>query len=73
MIVAKENKAVKQIEIDLSGPQGNAFMLIGMAGRLAKQLGMDEEEVQTEMMSGDYDHLLSVIEKYFGEYIIMYY
>lgn len=73
MIVAKENKPVRQIEIDLSGPDGNAFMLIGMASRLAKQLGMDEEEVQTEMMSGDYDHLLSVIEKYFGEYIIMYY
>lgn len=72
MIVAKENKPIKQIEIDLSGPEGNAFALIGMAGKWAKQLGLDEDEVQAEMMLGDYENLLAVMEKYFGDYIIMY-
>jgi len=72
MIVAKENKWTNQIEIDLTGPEGNAFVLIGYASKWAKQLGLDEDEIQAEMMSGDYDHLLSVLEKYFGKYIIMY-
>lgn len=72
MIVAKENKPKGKIEIDLTGPEGNAFMLISMAGKWAEQLGLDEDEVQAEMMLGDYAHLLSVIEKYFGDYIIMY-
>jgi len=72
MIIAKENKPTRQIEIDLSGPQGNAFMLIGMANKWSKQLGFDSKEIQDDMTSGDYDHLLSVIEKYFGDYVIMY-
>ena len=72
MIVAKENKPIKQIEIDLSGPEGNAYMLIGMAGKWAKQLGLDSKAIQAEMMSGDYENLLAVMEKYFGDYIIMY-
>lgn len=72
MIVAKENKQVKQIEIDLSGPEGNAFVLIGYAGKWAKQLGLDSKAIQAEMMSGDYENLLAVMEKYFGDYIIMY-
>lgn len=72
MIVAKENKPIKQIEIDLSGPEGNAYMLIGMAGKWAKQLSLDSQAIQAEMMSGDYENLLAVMEKYFGDYIIMY-
>ncbi len=72
MIVAKETKAIKQVEIDLTGPEGNAFVLIGYANKWARQMGLDVKEVQRELMSGDYEHLLSVIEKYFGEYVIMY-
>ena len=48
MIVAKENKQVKQIEIDLSGPEGNAFVLIGYAGKWAKQLSLDSKAIQAE-------------------------
>ena len=37
-------KSKKQtgIEIDLTGPDGNAFFLLGTAGRLAKQLGFEK-------------------------------
>ena len=72
MIVAKENKPTKPIEIDLSGPEGNAFVLIGYAGKWAKQLSLDSKAIQAEMMSGDYENLLNVLEKYFGDYIILY-
>ena len=72
MITSKKNKPTKVIEIDLTGPEGNAFVLIGYANKWAKQLGLDGKAIQADMMSGDYDHLLSVMEKHFGDYVIMY-
>lgn len=60
------------VEIDLTGPDGNAFALIGIAGRLAKQLDLDKSKIQSEMMSGDYENLLKVFDKHFGEYVTLY-
>jgi len=52
-------------EIDIRGPQGNAFALMGTAKSLAKQLGYDADEIVNEMMQGDYEHLLDTFEKHF--------
>lgn len=71
-IVPKSQKQVKQLEIDLTGPDGNAFVLIGTAKNLAKQLGLDGDLIASEMMLGDYEDLLATMEHYFGDYIIMY-
>ena len=60
------------VEIDLTGPNGNAFYLIGTAKNLAKQLGLDGKKIQVEMMSGDYENLIKVFDNYFGDYIILY-
>ena len=67
-------KSKKQtgIEIDLTGPDGNAFVLIGKAGNLAKQLGLDKDAIQKEMMGGDYDHLLNTFDKHFGHFVTLY-
>jgi hypothetical protein len=67
-------KSKKQtgIEIDLTGPQGNVFFLIGTAKNLAKQLGMDSSSVQKEMMSGDYENAVNVFDKNFGEFVTLY-
>ena len=67
-------KSKKQtgIEIDLTGPDGHAFVLIGKAGNLAKQLGLDKAKIQAEMMSGDYENLVSVFDKHFGEFVTLY-
>ena len=62
----------RTIEIDLTGPMGNAFHLIAVAGNLAKQLGLSKKEIQDEMTSGDYDNLLDVFDGYFGDYVILY-
>ena len=43
-----------------------------MAGKFAKQLGLDINVIRTEMMKGDYENLLNVFEKYFGEYVTLY-
>lgn len=55
--------------IDLTGPDGNANFLLMRARKLCKVENLDVDVVQTEMKSGDYDNLLSVMEKYFGKYI----
>jgi len=70
MIKSKEQKS--GIEIDLTGPDGNAFFLLGTAGRLAKQLGLDSKEIQAEMMKGNYEHLVGVFDKHFGSFVTLY-
>lgn len=66
------NKKKLGIEIDLSGPQGNAFFLIGQASKLSEQFNFDKDEIVNEMTKGDYENLILVFDKYFGEYITMY-
>lgn len=57
--------------IDLTGPQGNAFFLLGQVGQYARQLGLDGDQITTEMKSGDYENLVAVFDRYFGEYVIL--
>tara|TARA_R100001163_G_C4904638_1_gene91699 strand:+ start:336 stop:530 length:195 start_codon:yes stop_codon:yes gene_type:complete len=56
-------------QIDIAGPDGNAFSLIGCAKNFAKQLDMDGNAITKEMMAGDYDHLLDTFEKHFGSIV----
>ena len=49
----KEKTKKSQIELDLTGPQGNAYVLIGTAMNLARQFGYDDEMIKEQMMSGD--------------------
>lgn len=59
------------VVIDLTGPEGNAFVLLGYASQYAKQLGLDGKQIQAEMTSGDYENLLEVFDKNFGDYVIL--
>ncbi len=68
----KSKKQSLGIEMDLTGPDGNAFVLIGTAGKLAKQLGLDKAKIQAEMMSGDYEHLVNTFDKHFGSFVTLY-
>lgn len=56
--------------IDLTGPDGNAFVLLGMAKGWARQLGLDFDIINEEATSGDYENLLQVLDGYFGDYVI---
>ncbi len=60
------------IEIDLTGPNGNAFYLLALASQLSKQLSKNGDEISEEMMKGDYDHLLTVFDREFGQYVTLY-
>ena len=64
--------STETIEIDLTGPQGNAFYLLGTANNLAKQLGVNGKEIMEEMKSGDYENLLNTFDKHFGMIVTMY-
>jgi len=59
--------------IDLQGPQGNAFALMGYAVDLLRQLDRRDEvhAMRTKMMSGDYDNMIRIFEKNFGEYVTL--
>ena len=62
----------KKPTIDLTGPDGNAYFLIGTAMNLMKQLDFTPEEadgVYKEMKSGDYEHLIKTFDHYFGDFI----
>ena len=67
-----KDKKETGIKIDLTGPDGNAFVLIGKAGSLAKQLGLDSKVIQSEMMKGDYEHLVNTFDKHFGHLVTLY-
>ena len=72
LVSKSEMERPDHIIIDQTGPEGNAFYLLGIAQRLAQQLGLNKEEILKDMKSEDYEHLLEVMEKHFGEFIIMY-
>jgi hypothetical protein len=61
-----------KIEIDLTGSQGNAFVLLGCARDLSKQLGIDPDVVHEQMTVSDYDNLVEVFDSYFGDYVNLY-
>lgn len=63
------------IEIDLTGPCGNAHFLLGFARTHARKRGMTEVEVAAllaEMMSGDYELLIQVFDRTFGDEVVLY-
>lgn len=58
--------------IDLAGPEGNAYFIIGQARLLGKELGWSKaqlEQLQKDMMSSDYEHLIQVFDEHFGDFI----
>ena len=68
MAIVSKDTTKKQV-IDLTGPQGNAFFLLGTASKLCNQLEIDDELVLEEMKSGDYEHLINTFDNYFGSII----
>ncbi len=75
MAILKKKQKTGPIEIDLTGPDGNAFVLLGTARKLARQLDYSPEEIQdlmTEMAGSDYEYLLQTFDEHFGKYVNLY-
>ena len=62
----------RKMKIDLTGPDGNAFALLGLAQNILKQIGKDPKPIMNEMISGDYENLINVFDREFGDYIDLY-
>lgn len=62
------------IEIDLTGPDGNAFFLMGMAKRLGRELEMSPKQIDDiikRMTSDDYENLVKVFDDTFGSFVTL--
>ena len=72
MAIKSKDEMPSERSIDLTGPDGNAFALLGQAKRYASQLDMDFDVIQRQMTSGDYEHLVNTFDKYFGGFVTLY-
>ena len=69
-------KRVEKFEtiINLDGPDGKAFNLIGLAIRIMRDSRMTEEEISPiveEMKSSDYKNLVMTFDSYFKGSVIL--
>jgi len=58
--------------IDLTGPQGNAFFLLGTAKKWSDALDKNWSAIEKEMTSGDYENLIKVFDREFGSICDLY-
>lgn len=72
MIKSIKTKKKLPIEIDLTGPQGNVFYLLGLAKQFAKDLDLDGDEIIDAMTSSDYDNAVKVFDSWFGHFVTLY-
>ena len=55
--------------IDLSGEQGNAYYILGIAKEICEEQGMEFGPIQYEMKSGDYKNLIDTFISMFGNQV----
>ena len=67
------NPEPRKREIDLLGPNGNAYFLLGTANRLGKQLDLEVDKILDDMKSSDYENLIKVFDKHFGDFVDLVY
>ena len=66
-----EKVFLQEVVIDLTGPNGNAYNLLGQAKNFARGMEMTDievEEILNEMQSGDYENLIQVFNSHFGHF-----
>ena len=75
MIRDRSEKPPSKIEIDLSGPEGNAFVLMKYAETLGKKLGYSSERIaaiRKVMMMSNYDGLVKTFDRQFGHIVTIW-
>ncbi len=63
------NPKYPDITVQLTGQDGNAFMVLGLCQRAAKDAGLSKDEISSflqEATSGDNDHLLQTVMRWFN-------
>ena len=75
MIRSKSEMPAKKIEIDLTGPEGNAYVLMGYAQSWGRQLGYSEHKIKCiidEMRLTTYEGLLHTFDREFGQFVTLW-
>jgi len=57
------------VKVRLVGKDGNAFTILGLCQRAAKNAGLPAEEISAffaEAQAGDYNHLLATCQQWFN-------
>jgi len=75
MAIKSKAEMPQRIQVDLTGPDGNAFVLLSLASQLCKRLGYDhdrEERILDEMRLTDYEGLLYTFDREFGFIVDLY-
>lgn len=72
MTIRKKREVKKQV-IDLTGPQGNAFYLLGLVQSIYRRSGAMDlgKDIMKEMQSGDYEHLIKTFDLHLGDHFIL--
>ena len=70
MAIKKKTEQRERV-IDLTGPEGNVFVLMGYAKQYAKQLDLDGDKIINEMTSSDYENAVKVFDNNFGSFITL--
>lgn len=62
-----------KVHVDLGGPDGNAFVLMGIASDILKQEGRRDEitDIMLRAKESDYDHLLTVLLDEVGDQLVL--
>jgi len=57
---------ITNVEVDLVGTDGNAFIILGKVTKALKQAGHEDlvDQFMEEATAGDYDNLLRVVMEY---------
>ena len=56
-----------EVEVQLSGEDGNAFFIIGRTRQALRRAGVDSKEIERfgeEAMSGDYDNVIQTVMRW---------
>lgn len=64
---------ISKHRIDLAGPDGNVFVLIGLGGKWLNALEAPEKEIKEfreDMRKSDYKHALEVFKSWFGDDVV---
>jgi len=73
----RQTTVVSQPVIDLTGPGGNSYALLGLAKGLhhkhCDDIGMEKDfsVIEDEMISSGYENLVNTFDKYFGDFVIL--
>ena len=75
MAIKQLTKRTGKLKVDLTGPDGNAFVLLATAQSLGRKLGYERRQIDLimdEMRLADYECLLQTFDREFGHIVDLY-